>query len=177
MINIDILELYAAINYQELEEKRMNNPKQVEEYYPEDPFHGLTDEEIVKIMGQTSDIQDVATVLEPTGDDCPHCWYEFGPSLTKEQLENLTIDDMAIEITQEQLDILMSYNYYPELPTGELLDAYRAKIYQESGPQKLTKVEDIFDVFNLSSEYERINRHEPDTDYHDEDEYRPEREV
>lgn len=46
----DILLKIAAIKYKELEIERMIDPKKVEEYYPEDPFEGLTDEQIQAIL-------------------------------------------------------------------------------------------------------------------------------
>ena len=48
----DFLAALAAVRYRELEIERMINPKKVEEYYPEDPFDGLTAEEIEKILAR-----------------------------------------------------------------------------------------------------------------------------
>lgn len=50
----DVLMAIAAINYKELEIDRMikclQNPQKVEDYYPKDPFEGLTDDEIQAII-------------------------------------------------------------------------------------------------------------------------------
>lgn len=66
----DVLLAIAAINYKELEIERMINPQRVDQYYPEDPFEGLTDDEIAIIMGNEEKFYNSINEHEV---DCEEC--------------------------------------------------------------------------------------------------------
>lgn len=57
-----------------------------------DPWEGVdyrpTDEELAEIDRATEGIED------PNGDECPHCLYEFGTSLTSEEFAAMVAKDL-----------------------------------------------------------------------------------
>lgn len=93
----------AAINYKQLEIERMINPKKVEEYYPEDPFEGLSADEIEKILAKQE--IEALEAEDPYPDTCPHCSHEYGPPITGDEFaEYVGNPDAWPVLTKEELD-------------------------------------------------------------------------